>query len=264
MENRRSSQSGFSAISITAALSVFALLGAVGWQITQTVQQKNAATSYVASSAASVNESEVSDALFLADGDTVFEGESPLGVEILDGIVSKYVALQDQGLYTEELGESVATKMAETLKPTVPSRTYTSSDIQTDSDTSAKRLLAYGDDLRTSLAPLRKNTQPEFEIFAYYIDTKDEKYLTRLKDVAGYYRAAANATAKIVVPADAVTEHVAILNAMEEFAATLDALAANAGDPYASTALLRTYNQAESDMYLSFKALAGYYKQKNS
>ncbi|PIR84187.1 hypothetical protein COU18_00325 [Candidatus Kaiserbacteria bacterium CG10_big_fil_rev_8_21_14_0_10_51_14] len=264
MENKRSYESGFSGIGITAALSVVVLFSALGWQIKETVQQKSAATSYVA--ALTENDRNTTDEVWGAsdENDMLLPGESALGVAILDEVVGRYVELHDQGVYTEEVGQSVATKMAETLVPAVPYRTYTSGDIKTDSDTSANSLKRYGDALRASLAPLRKNEQPEFEIFAYYIDTEDEKYLAQLKEIAGDYRAAANATAKIVVPADAVSEHVAILNAMEEFAATLDALAANATDPYASTALLRTYNQAESDMYLSFQALAGYYKQKNS
>ena len=49
---------------------------------------------------------------------------------------------------------------------------------------------------------------------------------------------------------------------MEEFAATLDALVAHADDPFASVALLRGYNKAESDMLTSFNALTIYYKSK--
>ncbi len=49
---------------------------------------------------------------------------------------------------------------------------------------------------------------------------------------------------------------------MEEFAATLDQLAAHADDPFASVALLRGYNQAETDMLTSFNSLASYFKSK--
>ncbi len=271
VENKRLYASGFSAIGVTAALSVFVLVSAATWEIIQMVQEKNAATSYVA--AKSTERSALSDnggldTLTIRNGNTDTassnEKESTLGVAILDGIVSKYVALQDQGLYTQEVGESVAKKMAETLKPRVEYHTYTPSDVTTDSDTSYDRMLQYRDDLRVSLAPLLKNTRPEFEIFAYYIDTKDEMYLTRLKEAAKYYRDAAGATARVVTPTDAVNQHVAILNAMEQFAATLDALVAHAADPFASVALLRTYNQAEADVLLSFKALTVYYKQKNT
>ena len=123
-------------------------------------------------------------------------------------------------------------------------------------------MLQYRSDLRTAFAPLLKNTTPEYEIFAQYADTKDVSYLTKLKSIALDYRTAASSTALVVVPRDAVSYHVAILNAMEEFAATLDALATHANDPFASVALLRSYDQAESDMLTSFNALTTYYKSK--
>ncbi len=256
MENKRSYVSGFSNIGITAALSIFVLLAASGWQIKEMVQQKNIMTSYIASSPErGTNPAPIEIAP---------PEESTLGSAIFEEVVSRYSALQEQGMYTEDVGAGVATIMAEALSPAVPYHSYTSSDIKTDSDTSVARQQKYSDDLRASLAPMRVNTQPEFEIFAYYIATQDTKYLKRLKEVAQYYRDAAKATAQVVTPADAVTRHVAILNAMEKFASTLDALALNAADPYASVALLRTYNEAEAEMYSSFKAFASYYKQKNS
>jgi len=109
-----------------------------------------------------------------------------------------------------------------------------------------------------------KNTQPEYEIFAYYVSTKDKKNLEKLRAAAQNYRAAAGATAHVVPPKDALNEHLGILNSTEEFAATLDVLVANADDPFASVAALRTYNQAEADVLDSFSALAKYYREKKS
>ena len=150
--------------------------------------------------------------------------------------------------------------MAVALKAPVEYHAYTASDITIIADTSYERMLAYRSDLQKSLAPLLKNTQPEFEIFAYYVDTKDRAYLTKLQAIAANYRAAASATSRVSPPRDALAQHLGILNAMEEFAA----LAANADDPFAAVALLRTYNEAESRVLFSFKALATYYRQKQS
>jgi hypothetical protein len=123
-------------------------------------------------------------------------------------------------------------------------------------------MLRYRDDLRTALAPLLKNTGSELEIYGKYIETSDPSYLEQLSAAAVNYRAAADNAAAVTVPNDAVNYHKDILNAMEEFAATLDQMAAHATDPLASAALLRTYNQAESDMYTSFNSLSLYYSQK--
>lgn len=154
--------------------------------------------------------------------------------------------------------------MAESLQVSVPFHTYTASDITTDPDSSYARMLSYRHDLQVSLAPLMRNTQPEYEIFAYYVSTKDTKYLDTLRRVAQNYREAASGTARVVPPKEALREHLGILNAMEEFAATLDAQIANADDPIASVVLLRTYNQGEADVLSSFAALATYYREKKS
>ncbi len=263
VEKERSYVSGFSAIGVTAALAVLILVTTVGWQIWQTIREKDAKTSYVATDTQTTEEATASNDNPLVTASSA-TGTTVLGASILADIVSRYASLQQQGIYTHDVGQQVAEKMAATLKPEVSYTQYGVADIKTNTDTSKEGALAYRQALQLSLMPLLKNTQPEFEIFAYYIDTKDEVYLTRLKEIARDYRAAASATALVVVPKDAAPEHVAILNAMQQFAATLDAMAENATDPFASAALLRTYNQAEADMLTSFKSLALYYQQKNT
>ncbi len=263
VEKERSYVSGFSVIGVTAAFAVLILLTTTGWQIQQTIREKNAQTSYVAADTQTAREATANDAKPFATA-SLDPNNSVLGASILADIVSRYTSLQQQGIYTHEAGQQVAEKMAATLKPEVSYTQYGAADIKTGTDTSREGAIAYRRALQISLMPLLKNTQPEFEIFAYYIDTKDEAYLARLKEVARDYRAAASSTALVVVPKDAVPEHVAILNAMQQFAATLDAMAENATDPFASAALLRTYNQAEADMLTSFKSLALYYQQKNT
>ena len=250
---------GFSPIFITAAISIIALLAVAGWQIDTAVRERSATSSYIAApdgpSAASA------DALA---GSTLSSdaGVTPIGSVVLDGIVEKYLSLQQQGLYTQEVGEKSAEKMAETLKVPISYHTYAGADITTTADTSYARMLAYRGDLQVSLAPLLKNTQPEYEIFAYYVSTKDKKNLEKLQAAAQNYRAAANATARVVPPKDALSQHIGILNAMEAFAATLDTMVANADDPFASVILLRSYNEAETDVLTSFASLAKYYREK--
>jgi len=64
------------------------------------------------------------------------------------------------------------------------------------------------------------------------------------------------------VPSDAVAVQVGMLNAMEEFSATLDQMATHAQDPFASAALLENYNAAENDVISAFNDLATYSKSK--
>ena len=125
-------------------------------------------------------------------------------------------------------------------------------------------MMKYRSDLQVSLAPLLKNSLPELTIFGMYTSTKDTKYLTQLKTIAQNYRDAAVATSKVVVPADAIPYQIDILNAMQEFGATLDQLTAHVDDPITTAALLRSYNQAEQDMFNSFNSLTTYYASKHS
>jgi hypothetical protein len=125
-------------------------------------------------------------------------------------------------------------------------------------------MLAYRSDLRIALQPLLENDGSELEIYGKYVETSDPAHLEKLREAAERYRAAAEAAAAMTVPRDAVSYHKDILNAMEQFAATLDAMAKYADDPFASVALLRSYNAAEARMFTTFDALGNYYGQKIS
>lgn len=252
---------GFSPIFVTAGVSLAVLLGVAAWQIGGAFQERGEATSYVASSEGSdqsIDAAAATSTLYTDDGTT------PLGSAVLDGLIGKYFSLQEQGLYTPEVGAKTAEKLAESLTAPLSYRTYAAADIETTADTSYARMLAYRNDLQMSLAPLLKNTEPEYEIFAYYVSTKDPKNLEKLRAAAQNYRAAASATARVVPPKDALPQHLAVLNALERFAVALETLAANADDPFAAVVVLRAYNQAETNVLTSFASLAKYYREKQT
>jgi hypothetical protein len=185
-----------------------------------------------------------------------------IGPMVVAELVGQYAGLQDQGTYSQRSGEQAASSIAPNIRATVSYKTYALGDIKTDSDTSYQRMLTYRSDLRIALAPLLQNTSSELDLYGKYIETSDPTYLIELSAAAKNYHVAAESAAALTVPRDAVNYHRDILNAMQEFAGMLDALAAHPGDVLASVALLRTYNQAEADMYTSFNALPAYYGQK--
>lgn len=204
--------------------------------------------------------------LGLSDGDTSTapgtNGIAIIGPVVTAEMVGVYASLQDQGSYTSADIQSASAHIAANMRATVPHKTYTLADIKTDADTSYARMLTYRGDLRIALAPLLENSGSELEIYGKYIETSDSTYLAQLSSASQNYTRAAQQSAALTVPKDAINYHKDILNAMEQFAATLDQMVAHAADPLASMALLRTYNQSESDMYYSFKALSAYYSQK--
>lgn len=233
--------------------------------MTGAVQARDSATSYVAAPATlQATSTEKSPDVALLEAISPSSTATALGSSVLGGLVSRYISLQQQGVYTPEVGQKVAEKMAAADGAPISYHVYATSDITATADTSYARMLAYRSDLQTSLAPLLKNKQPEYEIFAYYIQTKDKTYLAKLQAAAQNYRAAVDATARVTPPADAVNTHVGMLNALGAFAATLDTLSQNADDPFASVVALRTYNQAEATVLASFQSLVSYEKQKKS
>ena len=200
----------------------------------------------------------------LAKPTTDKDGLSNIAGNVTGVLLDSYTTLAESGEYTRDAGERIAGDVAESLRAHVSYKTYTAGDITTTSDTSYDRMLAYRGDMQMALGPLLKNTEYELNIFARYVETGDTENLAQLERTAENYRDAAEQAAKLTVPADALPHHLAILNALSEFAATLEGMRAHADDPFASVALLRTYNTAEQKVYLSFDALARYARNKQS
>lgn len=263
-------EAGFSPIAVTAVISAVALVAVVGWQATRTLQAENAASAiktYLNSGriaategqGANVGDSTGGYANATSSVPNVF---SNVGNQAFGQLVDTYVALKKSGEYTEAQGDSIASDVASAMRAQVSYTPYTESGLKTDPDTSYKRILTYRSDLREALAPLLLNTGSELDIFGRYLDTHDTNNLKVLEQAAGRYRKAAANAAAVTVPEDALEYHVGIENALLKFAVTLESLIKNADDPMATLALLRTYNDAEKNVFTSFDALASYQKRK--
>lgn len=180
----------------------------------------------------------------------------------LGDVIAGQFATRYQALVMSGASPDTAAQSAADIVPNIAHRTFTKSDITIDQDTSLATVLKYRDNMREALAPLLNNTTPEFEIYARYVDTRDVQYLDHLSTIAKDYRVAIEQAQRVHVPQDATAYHIAVLNAMSQFAETLDGLVNNAQDSVASISLLRTYNEAEEDMFASFNALGQYAARK--
>ena len=255
-----------SRMSITAALSIVALISAIGWSEYAIIEKKNHDLNVIAQQRESIptDPSKTLDAQIDSNGFGLIDKSSTendisnIGPSVVGQLAADYFALQSQGLYTPELGQQIAAEMAPHVKADVLFRKYSVADIKTDPDTSAVRINRYHKNLRTALAPLGKNARSELELYALYVDTQNTKYLDQLRASAINYRSAADAAASVPAPQDARSYHIALLDALQEFASVLDAMAENAADPITSAALLRSYNKAEENVYTSFSSLATY------
>lgn len=269
VESHRSIQGSVLSIATTATLSVVMLIGIAGWQIVQSIGQKDNPSAIVASAAVSTgangvpsnNTNAESIAAILGTGNETTD-PSQISDGTIDSIAQQYSLMQEQGDYTATDRKQVAASIAASIHPDIAYTTYNASDIPTDTDISYARMLQYRADLQTSLKPLLSNGDPELTIYSEYVQTGNVAYLNELKVASANYKAATAATAKLTVPADAVSQQVAILNAMQEFSATLDAMIQYADDSITSAALLQNYTRAQTDMAASFNNIALYFKSK--
>lgn len=275
MEERAGFSVSFSPIVVVAALSVVALIGVSTWQATNFWRDAEVVDPTVASNEIRITTSSAKglvdwqrdfEDVAKADTETSDVSNDPDGLSnirnnVLGTLLGSYVALKGAGTYTPAQGEAIASAIAEDLRASVSYRAYTTSDVQTDANVSLPRMLSYRSDMQTALEPILKNTEQELEIFAYYIETKDAGYLEELRSMATNYRAATENTLHVVVPKDAVLHHIAIMNALSEFEMILERMASYADDPFATAALLRTFNDAEMNVLLSFDALATYFRE---
>lgn len=185
-----------------------------------------------------------------------------LGDLIAQQFVGAYVAFQRNGAYTDAKARQIGTQIGHDLK--APSRyaPHSQNELSTVSDTSLTRVLTYRSHMREALAPLITDAEPEFAMFARYIETKDRDKLTEISSAAERYKIAETAALKVSVPEDAAAAHIRVVNSLGGYASTLDDLVRFADDPIVSLAILRTYNDNEQEMLYAFDALGAYYVQK--
>jgi hypothetical protein len=255
---------------VSATLSVIVVVAVGGWKFHQMTSQRAVDLFAVARAepappgADPARELAQALGMGLAPGATSSTPEeiSQIGDRTIARLTSYYTFLEESGSYTPEIAAQVAASIAPMVAAHVPYTMYDPQTIPTDPGTSYKRMIEYRTDLQKSFAPLKKNKEYELDLYNNYMQTHDTRYLTQLKTAAQNYRDAAVQTAQVIVPTDAVSIHVGVLNAMQEFAATLTFIVDNIQDPVTSLALLASYNKAENDMTVSFAALDAYYASK--
>ncbi|MBI4133727.1 hypothetical protein HY478_03870 [Candidatus Uhrbacteria bacterium] len=275
MEEREEKRVSFLHMGILAAISVLALVAVSAFQIRDALQgegrnlsAKNAELPISTRAKTPFDgidwQAPVANATSTEIDRPDEDGIANIGANVVSTLVDSYVALQENGEDSLERREGIAQDIGASLGATVSHKTYAEGDVKTDADTSYDRMLKYRNDLRIALEPLLKNPEYELKLFATYIETGNRANTDQLTAAAKNYRETAANVSRVVVPKDALSQHLAILNALSSFGATIDAMAVHADDPFAAAALLQTYAGSEKDLFTSFDALATYYRTKKS
>jgi hypothetical protein len=188
-----------------------------------------------------------------------------LGISLINSLASGYSSMKEYNAYSPEQAEKLATTLAMNFKAPDTAATHTLDELTIDPDISTTRILKYRSDMRVALSGLVDlEAEPEFSLFARFIQTNDPKWLAELSSAAERYREAEVNLMKVAVPDTAAYIHLRAANATGTYAQTLERLVRFAKDPLATMALLRTYNDSEREYLLAFDALAKFYAENTS
>lgn len=272
----RTFSQGRKPIVFTAALSIAGLLAAIGFQLgtlreprltSVTTETPNAAVPVTRLSGERDWKTELARLGLVATSstDTFATTTDPLtqiGDIIAEQTINSYLTLKENGTYSKESANEIGNYIGTNIAPAPTNTPHTKADLTLDPDVSEERVLRYRADMREALAPLIISTPPEFETFAYYVETKNPARLTELKEAAARYQEAERNMLAVTVPTDAADIHIRCANALGAYANTLERLVLFADQSLASLALLRTYNETEREMLYAFDASAEYYVNK--
>lgn len=196
---------------------------------------------------------------------TIATSSDPLATisaDIAQILYGGYVSLKQYGEYTPTRGEQLGATVASNLRAPNTYSAHRAQELRLDSDSSKERMLSYRADMKVVTAPMVTEEVPEIELFARYVSTKDVAWLFALQKSATRYRTVEEGMMALTIPKDAAPEHLRAANAVGSYAHTLDRMSVFGSDALASAALLRSYNEAEQELLMSFDALAQYYVRK--
>lgn len=183
---------------------------------------------------------------------------SLVAANVAQSLYSGYVLLKQHGQYTPERGEQLAQSVASSIKAPVEYTPYTVDALTIDTSNS-KDVLDYRADMRIALEPLITDELPEIEYLARYMTTKDRSWIEKLKSAALRYHTAEINVRAVPIPKEAAPEHLRVLNSLGTYAHVLDQASSPFDDAFAYTALVKSLNDAEQELFNAFNSLAQYY-----
>lgn len=256
----------------TAALSIASLLIIVSTRIADKVQPAAVDTSAFTDELPTTvgfdnpnwKEELAMSELVASTSESIATTSDPLSLlagSVAQSLFGGYLSLKTHDAYTPERGERLARTVAENITAPALSEPYTLSTLTLDTETSPQRILAYRSDMREALAPLITDEEPEFALLAQYFATKDPAWLERITTAASRYRSAEELVLTVAIPHSAASAHLRALNALRQYAETLERIPPHADDAFAAAALIKALNEGEREMLIAFDLLAKYYVQ---
>lgn len=266
---------------MTAGLAAALLLIAIGWRVGNAIHLESAgeseSLSYARPTTAEILERPtlgsnrkwqeelallglISTTTENATGTTTLRVADVISQQFIDS----YIALKESGRYSPAVARQIGQSIGENVRAPSLFIMHGEGELKKDADVSPQRVLSYRADMRDALLVLITDAPPEFETFGLYIEKKNPQRLRELEEASGRYQAAEQATLQVIVPSDAASLHLRVVNSLGAYADALRQLIRYADEPLTILAVLRTYNDTEREMLYAFDALASYYVQKSA
>lgn len=187
------------------------------------------------------------------------EVSMPETSKLVDRVVTAYVGAQtaNRAMTPQEIANQISSGLEApgTYKP------HLASEIKTTNTNTKESAATYQAGMREAMQPMLSFKNSEIELVGRYVSQKDTSALAALDAMADTDDAVAKNMLKIVVPTEALAQHLEAINALTYFAATLHTMVKYAQDPVASLTLLRVFNDAEKRMNAAYGKLGNYYSQ---
>jgi hypothetical protein len=181
-------------------------------------------------------------------------------------LISQFLSSKQTGIdYTAENVESAADLALTAGSGSQSYRVFTISDITISGSLDATTLRAYVNNIADALA--NKSGEPvkhELAIFIGFGQSEDTTaFAAEMQETVARYEQSIGSVRAVAVPADLVTLHLSILNAMERVKTDLSTMATIGESPLAALSALGAYADDSSAMASAFETLRGIVTQQN-
>ncbi len=198
-----------------------------------------------------------------SEATAVKPGNQNVTQEFAQQIFSKYMELKKGGTKLDErsmdaLAENFI-KNNDLLDPTI--NPYTASNFSILKNTSTEDIRAYGNNLgKIVLAHSSKSGKNEMEVFLSSLQKNDEEMIKELDPIIATYKGMVKDMVLMKVPEAALTDHVALVNSIDQVGRTIEGLRKIYSDPLVGVPAMYAYKDSVDSLTKNFRGMENYFK----
>jgi hypothetical protein len=194
-----------------------------------------------------------------------YEGEGTETDLLAKDVFSQYLAKKKGGgeVSTADINEMVLNALSSPEYTKATGVQYSIKDIKVGDQTTQAAVERYMDDGQDIMIQYSNNKYGDpLQILQKAMASGKESDFAKLDPIIKNYKGMIAASLGIIVPKDAVTLHLALLNSISDILANLEALRVVSSDPLKAFVGLSQYSQHILQMQSSLNSLSAYFKSK--